>query len=390
MHLNKSTAAVHAGTIRDDANRGILSPLYPGTSYEYIDAEKSIYPRYANTPNQDAVVKKLCALEHGEDGMVFGSGMGAVVSTLLALLRQGDHAIFQGGIYGGTHHMITAEFPGLGIGYSFTESGDPAEFQAAIRPETKLIYIETPSNPLLSLVDIAAIVAIAKKNGLLTVIDNTFASPVNQNPLDLGVDIVLHSGTKYLAGHSDIICGAALASAEIMQIIRNRSVNLGATLNAETCFLLERSLRTLVVRVERQNLNAMELARYLSQNPSVSAVWYPGLESHPGHEIALKQMTGFGGMLSFELKDLDVVAFQQALKLIQPAMSLGGVESIISSPRMTSHAKISPEARAKMGISDQLLRLSVGIEDVNDLIQDIQQALEVAYQSTTSGSFSGS
>ncbi|MEZ4775354.1 MAG: PLP-dependent aspartate aminotransferase family protein [Bacteroidia bacterium] len=390
MHLNKSTAAVHSGTIKDPQNRGILSPVFPGTSYEYLDTDKSVYPRYYNTPNQESVVKKLCALEHGEDGLVFSSGMAAVVTTLLALLKAGDHAVFQGGIYGGTHHMVTAEFGGMGIEYSFTPTNDPADFEAAIRPETRLIYIETPSNPLLALTDIAAIADLAKRKGLITVIDNTFASPVNQNPIDLGIDVVLHSGTKYLSGHSDIICGAAISSREIMAEIRSRSVNLGGTLNAQTCYLLERSLRTLVIRVERQNQNALELARFLARHEAISAVNYPGLESHPDHVLAVQQMSGFGGMLSFELKDLDVVAFQQNLQLIHPAMSLGGVESIICSPRMTSHAKLTAEARAAMGISDQLLRFSVGIEDANDLIQDIQQAVEKTYQSMTTGSFSGS
>ncbi|MDX2246482.1 MAG: aminotransferase class I/II-fold pyridoxal phosphate-dependent enzyme [Bacteroidia bacterium] len=390
MHLNKSTAAVHSGTHKDPETRGILTPVYTGTSYEYIDTDKSVYPRYFNTPNQDAVVKKLCALEHGEDGLVLSSGMAAVVAALLALLKKGDHAVFQGGIYGGTHHMVTAEFKGLGIDYTFTPGNAPAYFEAAIRPETKVIYIETPSNPLLELTDISAIVALAKKHGIITVIDNTFASPVNQNPIDLGIDVVLHSGTKYLGGHSDIICGAVIASREIMAAIRSRSVNLGGTLNAQTCALLERSLRTLVIRVERQNQNALTLAHYLEKNPAISKVNYPGLESHSDHTLALQQMSGFGGMLSFELKDLDIVSFQKNLHLIHPAMSLGGIESIICSPRMTSHAKISPEMRTAMGISDQLLRLSVGIEDVNDLIQDIQQAIEKTHQSSTIGSLAGS
>ena len=272
--------------------------------------------------------------------------------------------------------MVSAEFGRMGIDYTFTASNAPKDFEAAVCPNTKVIYIETPSNPLLALTDIQAIANIAKKHGLISVIDNTFASPINQNPLDLGIDVVTHSGTKYLGGHSDIICGAVVSSKELMSRIRSRSINIGGTLNAQTCYLLERSLRTLALRVEKQNQNALELARFLESHPDVAAVNYPGLESHPDHQLANEQMSGYGGMLSFEITGQDIIEFQKSLKLIQPAMSLGGLETIVCSPKHTSHAKMSQGDRQAMGISDQLLRMSVGIEDVDDLMQDIQQAIE--------------
>jgi cystathionine beta-lyase len=251
------------------------------------------------------------------------------------------------------------------------------DFEKAIQKNTRLIYIETPSNPLLRITDIGAIAGLARSRGIFTAIDNTFASPINQNPHKLGIDIVIHSGTKYLGGHSDICCGAVLTSREIMERLKATAVNFGGSLNAVTCYLLERSLKTLGIRVETQNRNALAIARQLQQHPRVTRVYYPGLESHPGHEIARKQMRGFGGMLAFELdeKQIQPEPFAQRLKLITPALSLGGVETIICAPAVTSHAKVSVESRRQMGISDGLFRLSVGIEDADDLIADLDQAL---------------
>jgi cystathionine beta-lyase len=261
--------------------------------------------------------------------------------------------------------------------YSFV-SNNVDEIETAVRENTRLIYIETPSNPLLLITDIEKVARFAKSKNILTVIDNTFATPINQNPLDLGIDIVTHSGTKYIGGHSDICCGAALASAQLVARIKATAANLGGSLNAITCYLIERSLKTLGVRVDKQNKNALAIANHLQKNPLIKKVYYPGLESHPGFDIAGKQMKGYGGMLSFELDEekIDPHSFLRKLNLIRPALSLGGVETIICAPVTTSHAKLTDEQRAELGITDSLLRLSVGIEDVNDIIADIETALK--------------
>ena len=374
--MKKDTQCVHSGTYRDPNNRGVNTPIFTSSSYEYIDAADTVYPRYFNTPNQLSVMEKLCVLENAEDGLLFSSGMAAISTVMFAFLGTGDHAVLQRDIYGGTHHFVTADFERFGIEYTFV-SNQAQDFAKAVRKNTKHIMIETPSNPLLRVTDIKAVAQIAKSSNTLSVIDNTFATPINQNPLDLGIDIVVHSGTKYLGGHSDLCCGAALARKELMQKIRPSAANFGGSLNAITCYLLERSLKTLAIRVETQNRNALTLARRLQAEARIKNVYYPGLENHPGFETAGNQMRGFGGMLAFELDDQQVNPgqFLKNLNLITPAVSLGGVETIICSPTATSHAKISPAERAELGITDGLLRLSVGIEDPDDLMADIEQAL---------------
>ena len=308
--------------------------------------------------------------------MIFSSGMAAISTVIFSLLNSGDHIVLQRDIYGGTHHFATADFDRFGIEYSFV-SGDLAEIEDAIRHNTRIVYIESPSNPLLVVTDIAAVARLAKTKDILTAIDNTFASPINQNPLDFGIDIVIHSGTKYIGGHSDICCGAVLASNKLIRNIIGFAANSGGSLNAMTCYLIERSLKTLALRVEKQNKNALEIARHLQANGLIRKVNYPGLADHPGFDIACKQMRAFGGMLSFELDDqkIDPHNFLSKLNLIRPALSLGGVETIICAPVATSHAKLTAEQRAALGVTESLMRLSVGIEDANDLIADIEQAL---------------
>jgi cystathionine beta-lyase len=304
--------------------------------------------------------------------------MAAITTTLFALLQKGDHAIFQNGLYGGTYHYIISSLPKYGIDYSLVEIQDPEAVEKALRPNTKVIYIETPSNPLLKITDIAAVAAVAKKNNLVSVIDNTFATPINQNPLDFGIDVTLHSGTKYLGGHSDICCGAVVTSTkELAKDIDECANQLGGSLDANTCYLLERSLKTLALRITRQNETALYIARNLRDNPNIDKVYYPGLEDHDGHEIAARQMSGFGGMLSFELKGDGKTArrFLESLKLIPPATSLGSVETITCIPAQTSHAEVSKKDREAMGIKEQLIRLSVGIEDPDDLLKDIFSAV---------------
>ncbi len=370
------TRCVHAGTIRDEIEKGLNSPLYTSTSYEFIERPETVYPRYLNTPNARAVAEKIASLEGTETALVFSSGMAAISTVLFTFLGKGDHVVFQKGLYGGTTHFMDRELEKFGIEYSVAESQSAGEIQACIKKNTRLIYIETPSNPLLNITDIEAVSRVARSAGVLSVIDNTFASPANQQPAGMGIDIVIHSATKYLGGHSDILAGAVASGKEQMEQIYETGLNFGGSLNAYTLYLLERSLKTLHLRVERINDNAMELAHFLEMHPRVKQVNYPGLPGHPQHELAARQMTGFGGMLSFEVGDQDGISFQKRLLLIKPSMSLGGVESICCSPAHTSHRHLGPEGRRAEGIAEGLIRLSVGIEDVEDLKSDLGQALE--------------
>ena len=370
-----ATRCVHAGTIRDGVKKGINSPIYASTSYEFIDQPDTVYPRYLNTPNEKAVAEKIASLENTEQALVFSSGMAAISTALFTFLGKGDHAVFQKGLYGGTTHFLDREFERFGITYTFASSQSAEDMESCIRENTRLIYIETPSNPLLNITDIKAVAAMAGKRGLITIIDNTFATPVNQQPATLGVDLVVHSATKYMGGHSDILAGAVTGKETLMNLVYQTGLNFGGSLNALTLYLLERSLKTIHLRVERVNTNAMELARFLESHPSVRRVNYPGLSGHPGHNIAARQMSGFGGMLSFEVHGQDGIAFQRRLKLIKPSMSLGGAESICSSPAHTSHRHLGPEGRRAEGIPEELIRLSVGIEDVEDLKEDLDQAM---------------
>ena len=374
--MKKDTQCVHSGTYADPKSKGINTPIFTSSSFEYLDIPENVYPRYFNTPNQKTIIDKLCALENAEDGLIFSSGMAAISTVIFPLLNSGDHIVLQKDIYGGTHHFATAEFDRFGISYSFV-SDHVVGIEKAVRENTRMIYIETPSNPLLLITDIEAVAQLAKSKNILTAIDNTFATPINQNPIDLGIDIVIHSGTKYIGGHSDICCGAALASENLIAKIKATAANLGGSLNAVTCYLIERSLKTLGIRIEKQNKNALAVANNLQTNGFIKKVYYPGLENHPGFVIARKQMRAFGGMLSFELdaQKVDPHGFLRKLRLIKPALSLGGVETIVCAPVTTSHAKLTDEQRAGLGITANLLRLSVGIEDADDIIADIEQAL---------------
>lgn len=380
MNSNKkglNTICTHYGEIKDTQFKGAVSPLFMSSSYAFDGVDAKRYPRYFNTPNQEALSKKIAALEHTESALIFGSGMAAISTALFSFLRAGDHIVLQNTLYGGTYNLINEEFEKFGIEFSFTKGSAPADFEEEIRTNTKVIYIETPSNPLLTITDLDAIATISKKNGLISMIDNTFASPVNQNPANFGIDVVIHSATKYMGGHSDICAGAVASSKENIERIFQLAKNFGGSLSDYTVWLLERSIKTMGIRVKTQNSNALVMAEYLSALPDISKVYYPGLTSHPGHEIAKSQMRGYGGMLSFELdKDLDAMQFQRSLQLIKPSMSLAGVESTMLSPAQTSHSLLGAEERAKQGIKDELIRFSVGIEETEDLIDDIKQAIE--------------
>ncbi len=372
-----NTICTHIGELEDEQFKGAVSPLYMSTSYAFEDVETKRYPRYFNTPNQVALAKKIAALEHGEASLIFGSGMAAVSTSLMAFLKAGDHVVFQDSLYGGTYNLATEEFEKFGIEYSFAKDAKIESLKSKLRDNTKVIYIETPSNPLLKITDIEAVAKLAKEKGLVSMIDNTFASPVNQNPIDFGIDIVIHSATKYMGGHSDILAGTVITSEGYIDRIFQIAKNFGGNLSDYTVWLLERSLKTMGIRVREQNKNAIKLAEFLNEHSNVNKVYYPGLPSHPDHELASKQMKGFGGMMSFELDDkIDASKFMKALKLIKPSMSLAGVESTILFPSQTSHGLLSPEEREAQGIKDNLLRFSVGIEEAEDLIRDLEQAIE--------------
>ena len=377
--MHTDTQCVHSGSYFEATTGGINTPIFTSSAYDYLNREDPPYPRYFNTVNQDVVVKKVCALEAAEDGVLFSSGMAAMSTAILAFAGSGDHVVLMDELYGGTHAFVTDAFEHLGIDYTFAQTS-VAAITAAVTDRTRVVVIESPTNPLLGVVDIAGVAEMARARGITTIIDNTFASPINQKPATMGIDIVVHSGTKYMGGHSDLCCGIAVTTGDKAQTIRHMARHLGGSLNAMTCYLLERSLKTLALRVRQQTANAGRMAAFLAANPAVTEVFYPGLEEAPGHAIARTQMTGFGAMLSFELDAAEVSTetFLRSLALIRPAVSLGGVETTICAPAKTSHVKMSPEERKRIGVNDELLRLSVGIEDVEDLIGDIQGALKQA------------
>lgn len=373
--MQKHTLCVHSGTYRDSFTRGVNTPIFTSSSFEYLHVTDCLYPRHFNTPNQQVVERKVASLEKGENAVLFSSGMAAISTAILAFAGAGDHVVLLDSLYGGTHALVTEAFSRLGINYTFVAT-DPEAIIRAVTPKTAMIVIETPSNPLMEIIDIRKVTEFARSRGIITLIDNTFASPINQTPIALGIDLVVHSGTKYLGGHSDLCCGIVVGSDEHTKKIRSMATHLGGSLNAFSCSLLERSLKTLALRVERQTNNAGRIAQFLSHHPGVNTVNYPGLPEFPGHDIARAQMSGFGGMLSFELNgDHSPEGFLKRLKLIIPAISLGGVESIICSPAQTSHVEMKKEERERIGITDALLRFSAGIEDSEDLVADITQAL---------------
>jgi cystathionine beta-lyase len=378
QYRNPATACVHAGTCKDPITRGLNTPIYTSSSFEYLDRDVIPYPRYFNTPNQDAVVQKVCTLEGTESGLLFSSGMAAISTVILTFLKPGDHLVLQEDIYGGTYAFVVEECQRLNIDYSLA----PAEADALcaqINERTRLLVLETPTNPLLKVLDMAKVAAAAKSRNVLTLVDSTFGTPILQQPALLGIDLVMHSGTKYLGGHSDLCFGIVTTTAALTKRLRYTAKNYGGSVNATTCALIERSLKTLSLRVERQTFNAGKIAEFLQTHPAMEQVHYPGLPQHSAHEIAKKQMSGFGPMLAFEPKAsvIDSDKFLRQLKLITPALSLGHIETTACSPAKTSHVRMTREARLRVGVTDQLIRLSVGIEDVSDLIADLDQALKL-------------
>jgi cystathionine beta-lyase len=361
--------------VNHDVGQGIVPPVHTATAYHFVQRGPRTYPRCFNTPNQEAVAQKIAELEHAEAGLVFGSGMAAISTCLLALVKPGDHVVLPRGLYGGTRSFVVNEFERFGIKYDLVQNS-AQDFADTIAPATRVIFAESPTNPRLEVLDLRAVCELADERNVLTVVDNTFASPINQNPIDLGADLVVHSGTKYLGGHSDLSCGAVVGEASLIERVRRLAENYGGMLNPLGCYLLDRSLKTLAVRVQRQNENAIAIARFLEQQEAVPTVLYPGLDSHPQHHIAVSQMAGFGGMISFELRrDLSVTRFLNQLRVATPAISLGGVETTLCVPAFTSHAELTEEQQLQCGVTRQLVRLSTGIEDYRDLVSDLEQAL---------------
>lgn len=368
------TACVHAGEQHEDSRFGVNTPIVTSTAFDYREGGVR-YPRYVNALNHEVAAGKLAALEGAEAARITASGMGAISAVLLSLMKPGDHAVILDGLYGGTTDLIEGLLEPMGMRFA-TWNGNPDSLAGLFEDDTRLLMVESPTNPLLSIVDLAATAKIARAHGVTSFVDNTFATPILQRPIEHGFDLVMHSATKYLGGHSDLLCGALAGSGDLIERIHPNIVRLGATLNGQDLALLERSMKTLALRVGRACDNAAELARRLDTDTRIADTLYPGLPTHPGHSVAAEQMSRFGGMLTFRLGDaIDPEAFLDRLALIRPAVSLGGVESTVSQPSKTSHAKLADAKRRALGIDDRLMRLSVGIEGVEDLWDDLSQAL---------------
>jgi len=375
---NAETACVHAGYERGTAEQGLNTPIVTSTAFDYSRDNQVRYPRYMNTLNHRVVANRIAALEGAEAAFVTASGMGAVSAVFLGLMKPGDHAILLDGLYGGTTDLVEGLLEPYGFEFS-TWDGSPVSLPSMVRDNTRLAWVESPTNPLLRVIDLEATATILRERNIVSVIDNTFATPILQQPIKLGFDLVMHSATKYFGGHSDLLSGAVAGADELIARIRPQAVRLGSSLNGQDLYLLERSIKTLALRIERQAENAAAVAEWLESRENVAQVFYPGLEADAGHAIAARQMRAFGGMLGFRLADaISPDRFLQMLQLITPAVSLAGVESTICQPSRTSHAKLTDEARETLGIDDRLMRLSVGIELVEDLIADLDQAIEVA------------
>lgn len=386
FHMEFATKAIRVGQDPDCDNRAVINPIWQSATFAWEDLDHIPaidYTRCTN-PNRISLEQALASLENGKYCTAFASGMAAITAAL-SLLEQGDHLLMASDIYGGTYRLAHKLLPKQGVSCTEFDARDLASVEAAIQPNSKLIIFESPTNPNLRVCDIAAIVAIAKQHGLITVFDNTFASPALQNPLELGVDLVIHSTTKYVSGHSDVIGGAVVTNDPDLALhIYEWNKMVGAVPAPLDTWLSVRGLKTLQIRMERHCLNAQAVAEYLEGHPAVAKVHYPGLESHPDHEIAKKQMKGFGGMVSFEVKGsaADARRVAEATRIFLLAESLGGVESLIGYPPLMSHATMTEDERAERGIPDTMLRLSVGIEDIKDIIADLEQALTKVSTST--------
>jgi cystathionine beta-lyase/cystathionine gamma-synthase len=378
------TEAVRGGTDLSKKNGPLTTPIYQTSTFEAVDIDSAIdsttsdmfYTRYGN-PTVSVAEGAIAELEGAERALLFASGMGAITTSIMALLKSGDHIVAQRDIYGGTARFLGAWLPKLGVETTFVDSTDYEQHARAIRPSTRLLYLESPTNPTLKVIDLRRVANLAKQYSLITIIDSTFATPINQRPVEFGIDLVMHSGTKYFGGHSDLICGVIAGRESLIREIHETRTVLGGTMDPHAAWLLLRGIKTLAVRVQRQNENALRVAKFLSSHATVKRVHYPFLEGHPQHALAKEQMRGGGGMMSFEVDGSgeDARRVVESLRLFTLAVSLGGVDSLVTLPRYSSHAMISEEQREKMGVSDRLIRLSIGIENADDLIADLERAL---------------
>jgi cystathionine beta-lyase/cystathionine gamma-synthase len=381
VYKHIETKLIHAGEPEPLINGAVSMPIFQSSTFEYTGQSSCHdlkYIRLNNTPNHVALHQKLASLENAEAALVTASGMAAIATALLTVLSSGDHLLAQGCLYGGTHEFISKDFAAYGISFDFIDGDNPDSWVLKLRPNTKAIYVETMTNPLLQVADLKAVVKFAKEHGLISLIDNTFASPINFRPPEWGFDLSIHSCTKYLNGHSDIVAGAVIGHGDLIEKITHKLNHLGGSLDPHACFLLQRGIKTLAVRMKHQSESALKIAKFLEDHQMTKKVNYPGLESHPQHQRASELFDGYSGMLSFELKgDVDAAErFIQNTTLPISAPSLGGVETLITRPATTSHSGMSPEDRQALGISDSLIRVSVGIEATEDILSDFEQALK--------------
>jgi cystathionine beta-lyase/cystathionine gamma-synthase len=381
--LGLSTIAVHGGSEPSaqapTGDQPVVTPIYQSVNYlqEFGTPDGLRYIRYGNSLNADVVQRRLAELEGAEAALVLASGMGATACALLALLRPGDHLLASSWVYGGTHRLFTQEFAAMGIDVTLVDPLETRTWRKQLRRETRAIFLETPVNPTCRVIDLKPVSLLTKECGLALVVDSTFASPANLRPLEHGADVVIQSATKYLSGHYDILSGAVMGTTSYIEEVRQKMMVWGQAPDPFACWLLERGLKTLVVRVERHNQTASQVADWCATRKEIRRVHYPGLASHPDHAVARDQMAGFGGMMSIELAGGGAAAdrFVRGLKIWMHATSLGGPESLVCEPRFTSHASLTSEEREQIGIPDGFVRMSVGLENAEDLIADLEQAL---------------
>lgn len=386
--FHQETEAVRGGTDLSKKNGPLATPIYQTSTFEVTDSEQQVrathtdmyYTRYGN-PTHTVAEGAVAELEGTDAALLFSSGMAAISQTILSLVKAGDHIVAQRDIYGGVAKFLGQWLPKLGVETTFVDTTDYDQHSRAIRPNTRLIYLESPTNPTLKVVDLRRAADLAQQHKLISMIDATFATPINQRPAEFGIDLVAHSGTKYYGGHSDLICGIVAGRRDLLENIRATRTTLGASMDPHAAWLLLRGIKTLAVRVQRQNDNALRVAQFLSKHARVKRVHYPFLEGHPQRALALAQMTGAGGVLSFEVDGTGEATRRvaESLRLFTLAPSLGGVDSLVTIPVLTSHAMISAEERRLMGVTEQLIRISVGIESADDLIADLDRGLAVLH-----------
>lgn len=381
---NAETQAVRGGMDLSKKNGPLSTPIYQTSTFEVTDMEEQVratptdhfYTRYGN-PTHTVAENAIAELEGADAALLFASGMSAISTTILALTKAGDHIVAQRDIYGGATKFFTQWLPKFGVEVTLVDTTDYEQHARAIRPNTKILHLESPTNPTLRVVDLKRVAGLAKQHGVTTLVDSTFATPINCRPVEFGIDLVMHSGTKYFGGHADLICGIIAGRRDLIETIHSTRTTLGCNMDPHAAWLLLRGIKTLAVRVQRQNENALKVAQFLQSHPKVRSVSYPFLEGHPQRALAMQQMRGAGGVLSFEVEGTgeDACRFAEALELFTLAPSLGGVESLVTIPVITSHAMIRAEERQKMGVTEQMVRLSLGIESAEDLIADLERGL---------------